>query len=194
MSGTPVLRLAQHLLQTDNIQRIQGIVDGTMNYILTRMEDGMNYADALREAQTHSYAETDSLGEDREGSDAARKMVILANLLMGESISLSDVMRTGIAHITPRDMESAQAKGLVWKLVGTIEKNEGMVTVSICPKLLPLTHPLASIRGTTTALTFTTHLHGDVTIIGSGAGRLAKGSAIIGDLLAMYRLILLHGG
>ncbi len=192
MSGTPVLRLAQHLLKTDDIQRIQGIVNGTTNYILTQMEDGMNYADALLEAQNHGYAETDPIG-DIEGYDAAGKMVILANLLMGESFSLSDVMRTGITHITPRDIDSAQAKGLVWKLVGTIEKNEGIVTVSVCPRLLPLTHPLASIRGTTNALTFTTHLRGDVTIIGPGAGRLETGSAIISDLLAIYRLTSLHG-
>jgi len=119
--------------------------------------------------------------------------VILANLLMGGSFSLSDVMRTGITHITPRDIDSAQAKGLVWKLVGTIEKNEGIVTVSVCPRLLPLTHPLASIRGTTNALTFTTHLLGDVTIIGPGAGRLETGSAIIDDLLAIYRLTSPHG-
>ncbi len=187
MSGTPVLRLAQQMLKTDDIQRIQGIVNGTTNYILTQMEDGMNYADALREAQKQGYAETDPTG-DIEGYDAAAKMVILANLLMGGSFSLSDVMRTGITHITPRDIDSARAKGLVWKLVGTIEKNEGRVTVSVCPRLLPLTHPLASIRGTTNALTFTTHLLGEVTIIGPGAGRLETGSAILDDLLAIYRL------
>jgi homoserine dehydrogenase len=187
MSGTPVLRLAQHLLKADNMQRVQGIVNGTTNYILTQMEHGMNYADALREAQKHGYAETDPTG-DIEGYDAAAKMVILANLLMGGSCSLADVTRTGITHITTRDIDSARARGLVWKLVGTIEKNEGIVTVSVCPRLLPLTHPLASISGTTNALIFTTQMRGEVTIIGPGAGRLETGSAIIADLLAIYQL------
>ncbi len=192
MSGTPVLRLAQHLVKTDNIQRVQGIVNGTTNYILTQMEEGMSYADALREAQKHGYAEADPTG-DIEGYDAAAKMVILANLLMGGSFSLSDVMRTGITHITSRDIDSARAKGLVWKLVGTIEKNEGRATISVWPRLLPLTHPLASIRDTTNALTFTTHLRGDVTIIGPGAGRLETGAALIADLLTIYRLISQRG-
>src|SRR2546421_10385934 len=141
MSGTPVLRLAQHLRKTDEIQRIQGIVNGTTNYILTQMQEGMNYAQALREAQRQGYAETDPRG-DVEGYDAAAKMVILANLLMGGSFSFSDVRRTGMTHLTPRDMDAAQAKGLVWKLLGTIEKYEARVTLSVCPRLLPLTHPL----------------------------------------------------
>ncbi len=192
MSGTPVLRLAQHLRKTDEIQRIQGIVNGTTNYILTQMEAGTNYAEALREAQKQGYAETDPTG-DVEGYDAAAKMVILANLLMDGSFSFSDVRRTGMTHLTPRDLDAAQAKGLVWKLLGTIEKHEGRVTVSVCPRLLPLTHPLASIRGTTNALTFTTPLLGDVTIIGPGAGRLETGAAILDDLLAISRRTSPHG-
>src|SRR5205823_1573862 len=95
--------------------------------------------------------------------------------------------------LTPRDMEAAQAKGLVWKLLGTIEKYEARVTLSVCPRLLPLTHPLASIRGATNALTFTTPLLGDVTIIGPGAGRLETGAAILDDLLAISRRTSRHG-
>ena len=98
-----------------------------------------------------------------------------------------------MTHLTPGDMDAAQAKGLVWKLVGTIEKNEGRVTISVGPRLLPLSHPLASIRGTTNALTFTTPLRGDVTIIGPGAGRLQTGAAILDDLLAISRRTSAHG-
>lgn len=186
MSGTPALHLARHLLKTDVIQRVQGIVNGTTNYILTRMEEGMPYTDALHEAQRHGYAETDPTG-DVEGYDTAAKMMILAHLLMGGSCPLAEVKRIGMARITPQDIDAARERGLVWKLVGTIEKQEERVKVSVLPQRLPLTHPLALIRGTTNALTFTTQLRGDVTIIGPGAGRIETGSAIIADLLALHR-------
>jgi homoserine dehydrogenase len=186
MSGTPVLHLARQLLETDEIQRIQGIVNGATNYILTRMEQGMAYTDALREAQKLGYAETDPTS-DVEGDDAAAKMVILANLLMGEPYTLADVTRTGITQVTSQDIDFARMKGLVWKLVGTLEKREGRASISVCPTLLPLSHPLARICGITNALTFTTQLRGEVTMIGPGAGCRETGSAIISDLLAIHQ-------
>jgi homoserine dehydrogenase len=186
MSGTPALRLGKDLLIAAGIQSIQGIVNSTTNYILTQMENGMNYANALLAAQTNGYAEADPTA-DVEGYDAAGKMVILANLLMGASLSMSDVKRMGIPHITPQDIASAHTSGRVWKLVGTVEKSEEKVTASVCPTLLPRTHRLAFITGISNAITYTTNLLGDVTILGPGAGRLETGYAIITDLLSIYR-------
>lgn len=186
MSGTPALHFGQDLLAAAGIQRIRGIVNGTTNYILTQMGAGATYAAALAEAQARGYAEADPTG-DVEGYDAAAKMVILANLLMGASLSLPDVDRTGITQLTRQDIAAAQARGQVWKLLGSVERSNGSVTASVSPMCLAVTHPLASVSGATNALTFTTDLLGDVTLIGPGAGRLETGYALVCDLLAIHR-------
>ncbi len=186
MSGTPSMRLGLELLAAAGISRVQGIINGTTNYILTQMESGMTYAAALSEAQAKGYAEADPTG-DVEGFDAAGKAVILANLLMGAELTMSDVDRSGITGLTPQDIESAKANGERWKLIGKVEKSGGKVSASVRPTRLPLTHPLASVGGATNALTFTTDLLGDVTLIGPGAGRLETGYAVLGDLLAIHR-------
>ena len=186
MSGTPTLGIAIDYLAAAGIQRIQGIINGTTNYILSQMENGATYATALAEAQAKGYAEADPAG-DVEGFDAAGKVVILANLLMGASITMVDVDRTGITGLTPQDINSARASGERWKLIGKVERNGEQISASVRPTRLPLIHPLASVSGATNALTFTTALLGDVTIIGPGAGRLETGYALISDLLAFSR-------
>lgn len=186
MSGTPSMRLGLELLAAAGVSRVQGIINGTTNYILTQMESGMTYADALSEAQAKGYAEADPTG-DVEGFDAAGKAVILANLLMGAELAMSDVDRTGITGLTPQDIESARASNERWKLIGKVEKSGGKVSASVKPTRLPVTHPLASVGGATNALTFTTDLLGDVTLIGPGAGRLETGYAVLGDLFAIHR-------
>lgn len=186
MSGTPSLRLGSELLSAAGITCIQGIINGTTNYILTQMESGATYADALAEAQAKGYAEADPTG-DVEGYDAAGKVVILANLLMGQSLSMADVDRTGITRLTPQDISAAKNAGERWKLIGKVERQDGKVRASVRPTRLPVTHPLASVGGATNAITFTTDLLGDVTLVGPGAGRLETGYALIGDLLALYR-------
>jgi homoserine dehydrogenase len=186
MSGTPSMRLGLELLAAAGITRLQGIINGTTNYILTQMESGMTYADALSEAQAKGYAEADPTG-DVEGFDAAGKAVILANLLMGAALTMNDVDRTGITSLTPQDISTAAANGERWKLIGKVEKANDQVSASVRPTRLPVTHPLASVGGATNALTFTTDLLGDVTLIGPGAGRLETGYAILGDLLAIHR-------
>lgn len=186
MSGTPSMRLGLELLAAAGVSRVQGIINGTTNYILTQMESGMTYADALGEAQAKGYAEADPTG-DVEGFDAAGKAVILANLLMGAELAMSDVDRTGITGLTPQDIESAKASNERWKLIGKVEKSGGKISASVKPTRLPVTHPLASVGGATNALTFTTDLLGDVTLIGPGAGRLETGYAVLGDLLAIHR-------
>jgi homoserine dehydrogenase len=184
MSGTPCLRLASEMLAPAGITRIQGILNGTTNYILTQMETGASYADALADAQQRGYAEADPRG-DVEGIDAAGKVVILANLLMGARIEMASVDRKGITGLTLQDIHAAQAAGERWKLIGKIEKVGDKVTASVQPTRLPVSHPLAGVSGATNAITFSTGLLGDVTLIGPGAGRMETGYAVLLDLLAM---------
>jgi homoserine dehydrogenase len=186
MSGTPSLRMAQELLAAARIRKIQGIVNGTTNYILTQMEAGATYAGALKDAQAKGYAEADPTG-DVEGFDAAGKVVIMANLLMGQSLTLADVDREGITRLTPEDIAAAKAAGERWKLIGRVETIDGKVAASVKPTRLPIHHPLASVGGATNAITFSTDLLGDVTLVGPGAGRIETGYAIVGDLLAIHR-------
>lgn len=186
MSGTPTLHLGADLLAGAGVTKIQGIVNGTTNYILTQMDNGGSYAEALAEAQARGYAEADPTG-DVEGFDAAGKVVILANVLMGAAITMVDVDRQGITNLTVADIDAARAAGECWKLIACVEKTANGVQASVRPTRVPWGHPLASVSGPTNAVTFTTRLLGDVTLIGPGAGRLATGYAILCDLLAMIR-------
>ncbi len=186
MSGTPALRIGQELLGGTSISKVQGILNGTTNYILTRMEGGASYQAALAQAQEYGYAEADPTG-DVEGHDAAGKVVILANLLMGAPLTMADVSCQGITQVTPDDIAEAKAAGERWKLIGTVEQTQAGVEGSVKPLRVPLSHPLAAIGGATNAITYTTDLLGDVTLIGPGAGRLETGYALLGDLLAIHR-------
>ncbi len=186
MSGTPSLRLGMELLAAAGVTRIQGILNGTTNYILTQMEAGASYNAALAEAQAQGYAEADPSG-DVEGYDAAGKVVILANLLMGACLTMADVNRTGITALTGEDISAARTAGKRWKLIGQVENDGGKITASVRPTRLPISHPLANVSGVTNAITYTTDLLGDVTLIGPGAGRLQTGYAVLGDLLALHR-------
>ena len=186
MSGTPTVRLGMEMLAAAHITRVMGILNGTTNFILTQMENGATYADALQDAQARGYAEADPTG-DVEGFDAAGKVVILANLLMQTPLTMNDVARQGITRLTPQDIADARANGERWKLIGKLENENGQVRASVQPTRLPITHPLASVMNATNAITFTTDLLGDVTVIGPGAGRAATGYAIVEDLLAIVR-------
>jgi len=188
MSGTPALHLGNDLLSAAGILCIQGIINGTTNYILTQMEAGASYTSALAEAQAAGYAEADPTG-DVEGYDAAGKTVILANLLMGACLTMGDVDRTGITQLTSQDIVTAQANGERWKLIAKVERSGSKVTASVRPTRLSISHPLASVNGATNAITFSTQMLGDVTLIGPGAGRLETGYALLTDLLAMHRKI-----
>jgi homoserine dehydrogenase len=185
MSGTPALHLGMDLLAGAGVRRIQGILNGTTNYILTQMENGASYAEALAEAQQQGYAEADPTG-DVEGYDAAGKVAILSVLLMGTPLKLKQVDRTGITGITSADIAQAQAEGQRWKLIASLEKRPEGVVASVKPVSLPLSHPLASVGGATNAITYTTELLGEVTLIGPGAGRRETGYALICDLLGIY--------
>ncbi len=187
MSGTPAIRLGREILSAAGIQRVQGIFNGTTNYILTKMEAGAAYAEALGEAQVLGYAEADPTG-DVEGFDAAAKVAILARLLFGTPLALNQIDRTGITALTPADIQEAASSGQVWKLIGALEMIDGTLSASVRPQRLPLAHPLARVSGATNAITYTTQLLDEVTLVGPGAGRLATGYAIIEDLLSIFAL------
>jgi homoserine dehydrogenase len=186
MSGTPTVNLGLHLLRAAGVNGVRGILNGTCNYILTRMEAGSTYGDALAEAQERGYAEADPTG-DVEGFDAAGKVVILGNLLMGEPITMSDVDRTGISGLTPEDIQAAAEAGERWKLIGSVERRSGEVSAIVSPQRVPLSHPLSSVGGAMNAVTFDTQILGEVTLVGPGAGRLETGYSVLVDLLEIHR-------
>jgi len=186
MSGTPALAVGINMLAAAGITRVQGILNGTTNYILGEMENGADYADALKDAQAKGYAEADPAG-DVDGHDAAAKVVILANLVMGQSMTIEDVSCIGISGITSEQIQSAQAENQRWKLIGTLENVDGRIQGSVKPVQLDATHPLYGIGGATNAITYSTDLLGDITLIGPGAGRIETGYAIIGDILSFSR-------
>ena len=182
MSGTPTLALGMNMLAAAGVTRIQGILNGTTNYILGEMENGADYADALKDAQDKGYAEADPAG-DVDGHDAAAKVVILANLVMGQSMTMEDVSCIGISGLTRAQIQSAQSENQRWKLIGTLENVNGQIQGSVRPVKLDATHPLYGVSGATNAITYSTDLLGDITLIGPGAGRIETGYAIIGDIL-----------
>lgn len=186
MSGTPTLRMGMHCMLPAGVTRVQGILNGTTNYILTQMESGMSYADALAEAQAQGYAEADPTG-DVEGFDAAAKVAILTRLVLGASLPLEQVERQGITGVTVADIEQAKAAHMHWKLIGSAEITPDGVKASVKPVCLPDSHPLARVSGATNAITFSTAYLGDVTLIGPGAGRLQTGMAVIEDLIEIFK-------
>ena len=187
LAGTPVINLVKYCLAGNEITAFQGILNGTTNYILTRMEEGMAYEDALKKAQELGYAEADPTG-DVEGFDALGKVVILTNVVLGKHIGWQDVKRTGITNITKEDIKAAKAEGKRYKLIGkaTID-NDGSVDASVKPVKIPLSDPLAGINEAINALTFTTDELGPVTIIGPGAGKRETGFSLLVDLLNLTR-------
>ena len=181
-AGVALPALGSELLQGAGISACAGILNGTTNYILTRMEAGATYPAALAEAQALGYAEADPAG-DVEGHDAACKLVIIANILMGRTLRLQDVAVQGITQLTPADVAAAAAAGERWKLVATVDAQAAQVR----PQRLALTHPLAAVGGITNAITFSTAMLGDVTLVGPGAGGVATGYALLADMLALHR-------
>jgi homoserine dehydrogenase len=187
MSGTPALRIGAELLAAAGITKVRGIINGTTNYILTLMQNHRPYAEALAEAQSKGIAEMHPEG-DVEGHDAAGKLVILAQVLMGAFIGVEDVEREGITSLTMEDVLEAEQAGEVWKLIASLEIDDGgAVRARVRPERIPVSHPLASVRGADNAVTYTSALLGDITLIGPGAGRLETGYAILCDLLAIDR-------
>ncbi len=187
LSGTPALNLSQLCLAGNTVKEIRGILNGTTNFILTNMEKGKSYEEALKEAQNLGYAEAKP-DADVEGWDALAKVMILAKSVMGADISVKDVDRTGITGITLDDIEKAKGEGRRWKLIGTVKRKGVGVSASVKPEKVALTDPLAAVGGATNALTFVTDLLGEVTIVGPGAGMVETGFSLLIDLLTVHRM------
>lgn len=186
MSGTPTMRLGMDILRSANINKIQGILNGTTNYILTKMAEGNSYESAVQEAYELGYADANPVS-DVEGFDAAGKVVILSNLLMDADIQFSEVDRNGITKLTIEDIENAKNNDATWKLIGTIEKTPSGLNASVKPIMLPNSHPLTGVSGGTNAITFSTEIMGDITLIGAGAGRVETGYALLNDVILIER-------
>ena len=187
LAGTPALNLAKFTLAGNSIKGFKGILNGTTNYILTRMEEGMSYEQALQKAQDLGYAEADPTG-DVEGLDALGKVVILSNVVLGKHLSWKDVQRKGITHITADDIQKAKDEGKRWKLIGSAEiQSDGSLQATVSPEKLPLSDPLAGVSEATNALTYYTDELGPVTIVGPGAGRRETGFSLLIDLLEINR-------
>jgi homoserine dehydrogenase len=180
----PVIRVLQETLAAAHVDRLHGIVNGTTNFILTRMaETGASYDDALAEAQRLGYAEADPT-EDVNGKDAAAKMAILARLAFNTPVHLDDVRYEGIEHLTGDDMAYAQELGLGLKLIGTAERIDDGVSVRVHPAFLYAAHPLASVSGPFNAVTIESQSITEITLSGPGAGGPQTASAVLGDVIS----------
>jgi homoserine dehydrogenase len=180
----PVIRVLQESLAGAHVERLHGIVNGTTNFILSRMaETGAGYAEALEEAQDLGYAEADPT-DDVTGKDAAAKMAILARLAFDTPVALSDVPYEGIEHLTADDLEYARDLGLGLKLIGTAERVNGGLSVRVHPAFLYGAHPLASINGPFNAVTIESPAITEITLSGPGAGGPQTASAVLGDVIS----------
>lgn len=184
----PLLRPIRESMAGDQIERVLGIVNGTTNYILTRMDEaGVSFEDALKEATALGYAETDPTA-DIEGFDAAAKAAILAGLAFHSRVTALDVYREGISHITAEDIASAKAMDHVIKLLAIAElTSNDRVSVRVHPALLPRNHPLAAVREAFNAVFVEARAAGELMFYGRGAGGIPTASAVLGDLVAVAR-------
>lgn len=186
MSGTPALRMPLAALAGNDIREVRGIFNGTTNYILTKMEEGLDYHAALKQAQELGYAEADPTA-DVEGYDALGKVVILANVVMNVPLTKEEVTCRGISQLSLADIHQARAAGKRWKLIGRVRQEGGRAVASVGPEMIPLTDPLAGVMGATNAITYECDLAGPVTLVGAGAGRVETGFAILIDLINIMR-------
>ena len=174
--GTPILNYAKNSLSGEQIVSFIGILNGTTNYILTNMEKGMSFNDALEDAKKRGYVEANE-SLDLDGFDAAAKLVILANWIMNMKVTMSDIQITGIRKIDEKDIKRASTKNCTIKLIASCNKE-----LVVEPKEIPLDDPLC-VSGTLNAISFTSEHSGTQTIIGRGAGGIETASSILRDLI-----------
>jgi homoserine dehydrogenase len=178
----PIIRTLRDGLLGNEVRALFGVMNGTCNFILTRMEDeGLTYDQALGEAQELGYAEKDPT-YDVKGLDTAIKLVILANTVWGMDAGLGDVDVTGIDLITPQAIQLAMDEEVAIRLIGEAIPSRDLLRVS--PRIIPRSHPLL-VEGTLNAVTVVTDMAGELTFIGKGAGSVETASAVIGDLLSI---------
>lgn len=186
-AALPTVSVGTYELAGSQVTRIEGILNGTTNYILTRMREvGLSYQEALKEAQQLGIAETDP-SLDVEGYDTANKLLILANSLMNGSLRLADVGREGITGITPHQVRAARDAGRSIKLVGTAEWEGSELRATVRPLELEAKHPLAAVDGAEKGVTFHSDLLGTITVTGGASGRIPAAASILRDLINLVR-------
>ncbi|GBC73836.1 Homoserine dehydrogenase [archaeon HR04] len=176
--GTPILEFAKHCLRGDRILSFKGILNGTTNYILSMMEDGLTFDEALNDARSKGYAEADP-SLDIDGFDAAAKLVIMANWIMGMKVTMRDVRFKGIRDVRLEDILEAKKHGKVIKLIASCDESRRL---KVEPMGIDKNEPLC-VNGTLNAVTFTSEHSGELTVIGKGAGGMETASAILRDLI-----------
>ncbi len=185
--GIPLIRSLIEGLSSDRITKMMGIINGTTNYILTKMtNEKASYDDVLKEAQDLGFAESDPTA-DVEGLDSARKMVILSTLGFSMRIQLDDVAVEGISRVGLDDIEYAKQFGYTMKLIGIAQRDSGRAEISVQPTLLPNTHPLASVNDEFNAVYVYGEAVGETMFYGPGAGQLPTATAVVSDLVAVVK-------
>ena len=182
--GIPILRALGSSLTGDEIEKITGILNGTTNYMMTKMfYEGADYAAVLKEAQANGFAEADPTA-DVEGYDACRKIAILTSIISGKMVDFEEIYTEGISKITTEDMKYAKALGMTVKLLAECEKVDGKWFAQVAPCLLSKEHPLYSVNEVFNAVFVKGNMLGDAMFYGSGAGKLPTASAVVADIVA----------
>ncbi len=183
-AAIPVIKVLRESLVVTNVHRVLGIVNGTTNFVLTELEGGKTYDEALAEAQAHGYAEADPT-DDVSGADAAAKMAILATVAFNSRVDLADVDYSGITEIDPLDVAAARELDMVIRLVGAARLVDGHVDVRVQPALVDKQHPLAKVDGAFNAIMLQGDAIREITLEGPGAGGIETASAVIADMASV---------
>ncbi|MDN7244474.1 homoserine dehydrogenase [Planococcus shenhongbingii] len=190
--GIPIIRTLEDGLASDRISSLMGIVNGTTNFILTKMKkENMSYETALAEATRLGYAEADP-SADVDGLDAARKMVILSSLAFSTEVHIEDVLVRGMREIQEGDLEMANDFGYTMKMVGSSKKDEEGIEVAVEPIFLANSHPLASVNNEFNAVYIYGDAVGETMLYGPGAGSLPTATSVVSDIIAACRNLLLE--
>ena len=190
--GIPIIRPLKQCLAANEIEEIFGILNGTTNYILTKMrEEGKPFAEILKEAQAKGYAELNPTA-DIEGYDTGRKISILSWIAFGKGVEIEKIDRKGISGITAEDIEKAKAAGCAIKLIGRAKLVDGEVRCTVAPEIIPLGDPLARVDDVYNAIVVRGNFVGDAMFYGQGAGGKATASAVMSDVIEIARFIAAH--
>jgi homoserine dehydrogenase len=183
-AAIPVIKVLRESLVSTNVHRVLGIVNGTTNFILTEMEGGASFEEALAEAQQRGFAEADP-SDDVSGADAAAKMAILATIAFGSRVALEDVEYTGIDVVEPHHLAAARELELAIRLVGSATLVDGQLDVRVRPTLVDRHHPLAAVEGAFNAVMLQGDAIREITLEGPGAGGIETASAVVADLVSI---------
>ena len=185
--GIPIIQAINESLTANKIENLYGIINGTTNFILSKMElEGSDFDDVLKEAQEKGYAEADPTS-DIEGFDAQYKLAILSSLAFGTKVKIDDVYREGITKITSKDIRYAKDFGLVIKLLAIAKEIDGKLQLRVHPTMIPDTHPLANVHDSFNAVFIKGNAVDDLMFYGRGAGDLPTGSAVVADIVSILR-------